>query len=72
MSNLHNWFVDTDKAISESKYISRGLFWQTATKVFSGEITPDEGAKIIDVDIMKKLETGIADEIIGRIEKGEI
>lgn len=72
MSDLHNWFIDTDKVISESKYISRGLFWQTSTKVFSGEITPDEGAKIIDVDIMKKLETDIANEIISRIEKGEI
>ena len=72
MSDLHNWFVDTDKAICESKYISRGLFWQTAAKVFSGEITPDEDAKIIDVDIMKKLETDIADEIISQIEKGEI
>lgn len=72
MSDLHNWFVDTDKAISESKYISGDLFWQTVTKVFSGEITPDEGARIIDEDIVKKLETDIADEIISRIEKGEI
>lgn len=72
MSNLHDWFIDTDKAISKSKYISRDLFWQTAEKVFSGEITPDEGIQIIDVDSVKKLATIITNEIISKIEKGEI
>jgi hypothetical protein len=48
MGSLSQWFEDTDKAVSKSKYIPRGLFWKTAAKVFSGELTPEKGAEMIE------------------------
>lgn len=72
MDSLHEWFKNTDKAISESKYFSREIFWKTASRVFSGECTPEEGAKIIEEDMIKNISNHIEKEIMDKIKKGEI
>ncbi len=72
MDSLDKWFEDTDKAISESKYFSRGVFWEMASKVFSGKCTPEEGAKIIEEDMRKNIFNNIEKEIMNKIKKGEI
>lgn len=72
MDSLHEWFENTDKVISESKYVSRGIFWKTASRVFSGECTPEEGAKVIEKDVIKNISNCIEKEIMNKIKKGEI
>lgn len=64
MDSLHQWFEDTDKAISKSKYIPRGLFWKTAVGVFSGELTPEKGAEMIEKGIMENITESIVEELI--------
>lgn len=64
MDSLHQWFEDTDKAISESRYIPRGLFWKTAAEVFSGELTPEKGAEMIEKGIMENITGSIVEELI--------
>jgi hypothetical protein len=72
MDSLHEWFKNTNKAISESKYFSREIFWKTASKVFSGKCTPEEEAKIIEEDMRKNILNNIEKEIMNKIKKGEI
>lgn len=67
MDSLSQWFEDTDKAISESKYIPRGLFWKTAAKVFSGELTPEKGAEMIEKGTIENITESIAGELMDKI-----
>lgn len=72
MDNLSQWFEDTDKIISESEYIPRSLFWKTAAKVFSGELTPEKGAEMIEKGIIKNITESITEELMTKIEEGVI
>ena len=72
MDSLHQWFEDTDKVISESKYVPRSLFWKTAAKVFSGELTPEKGAEIIEKCMIENISESIAEKLMSKIEEGEI
>ena len=80
MGSLSQWFEDTDKVVSESKYIPRSLFWKTAAKVFSGELTPEKGAEMIEKGIIENITESIAEELmdeiveelINKIEEGVI
>lgn len=67
MGSLSQWFEDTDKAVSESKYIPRSLFWKTAAKVFSGELTPEKGAEMIEKGTIENITESIAEKLMDKI-----
>ena len=72
MDSLHQWFEDTDKIISESEHIPRSLFWKTIAKVFSGELTPEKGAEMIEKGIIENITESIIEELMNKIEEGVI
>lgn len=69
MGSLSKWFEDTDKAVSESRYIPRSLFWKTAAKVFSGELTPEKGAEMIEKGTIENITESIAEELWTKLWK---
>ena len=56
-NTLHDFFKNTDKALMHSEYYYiRETFWNTVIKIFSGEITLEEGANLIVEDIINNIE----------------